>query len=76
LSHKAQIIAKSIKPVDKNKRPLGMVRRDVDRREPNQRSTPQSGSVDQQSSPVDQRICGDAHFMTIKIEVDVVKKVS
>ena len=39
--------------VDKNKGPLGMIRRDVDRRKSHQ------------------RICRNAHFMTIKIEVDV-----
>ena len=39
--------------VDEDKRPLGMIRRDVDRRKP------------------DQRICRHAHFMPIKIEVDV-----
>jgi hypothetical protein len=42
--------------VDENKGPLGMIGRDVNRREPYQ------------------RICRNAHFMTIKVEVYIHEK--
>src|SRR5687767_5908648 len=50
----------SAKPVNKNKSPLGMIGRDVNCRKPHRRS-----------SPVDQRICRNAHFVAIQVEIDV-----
>jgi hypothetical protein len=46
------------KPVDKNTYPLGMIGRDVYCLKPHKRS-----------NPVDQRICGNADFITIKVDV-------
>ena len=50
----------SPKPVNENKSLLGVVGRDVNCRKPYQRS-----------SPVDQQICRNAHFMPIKIQVNI-----
>jgi hypothetical protein len=46
--------------VDENKRPLGMIGRNINRRQPHKRS-----------SPVDQRIRRNARFVTIEAEVNV-----
>jgi hypothetical protein len=48
------------KAMNKNKRPLGLLGRNINRRKPHQRS-----------SPVDQRIGRNAHFMTIQVKVNI-----
>src|SRR6266508_6436676 len=53
----------SPKAMDKNKRPLGMLGRNINRRKPHKRS----GA----SGAMDQRICRNAHFMPIQVEIDV-----